>query len=131
MTTISVGNRRLLKLADILDKADVEHRKAREPTYNQRVIAHDCGTPGCAAGHWAFANPRRWRIDSNTFMTVLKAAPDKMGVDAIAEEFALTWHQHDELFAYDGCGGARTAKQAAKYIRAFVKKRSATERGAV
>jgi hypothetical protein len=40
-------------------------------------------------------------------------------------DFALESYAHsDALFAPRGCNGAKTAEQAAKYIRAFVARRS-------
>lgn len=117
-----VGERRLLKLADVLDLADERHRAKKEPTYDQGQITHDCGTPACAIGHWIPHSRRRLIF---TKEGVLFHA-ENFGIDGIRnaghKEFRITYDQSDELFSSHGCGGARTAKQAAKYIRRFVKR---------
>ena len=116
MTTVALGNKRLLHLADLLDVADAAHRKAGEPTYDQSTITHGCGTPGCAWGHWIESPARRARIVrelSSIPQSILCAEP----------EFALNAGDVTELFAVNGCGMARSAKQAAKYIRRFVARR--------
>jgi hypothetical protein len=111
-TSIKIGNRRLLKLASILDTADAEHRKRGEPTYEQGCFRHECGTPACALGHW-IAHDDGW-LDQGSSADFLKAK----------DVFVLGAGDSQVLFGTDGCGGARTAKQAAKYIRAFVARRS-------
>lgn len=121
-TDIALGNERLLKLADILDVADAEHRKAKEPTYSQRRIVHDCGTPACAAGHWAYANKDRWEI--RNYCTYLRASPLLGPNVALGVEFSLDRAEVHELFGSCGCGDAETAQQAARYIRAFVARRT-------
>jgi hypothetical protein len=114
------GNERLLQLAKILDGADAAHRKAKEPTYDQRHVVHECGTPACAAGHWVVANPDRWEIrDGCTYLKGSRASP----VRALSEEFALSLDECEDIFGGAGCDYAKTAKQAAKYIRNFVKSR--------
>ena len=123
MTTIAVGNRRLLRLAAILDKADALHKKRGEPTYDQDRIVHPCGTPACAWGHWAHDQ----RVNAKRKME--KWYDDNL---AAVREFALALARDEdgevieaeELFGGFGCDNAETAKQAAKYIRAFVKRRS-------
>lgn len=141
MTTRAVGIRRLLKLAGILDTADAEHRKKKEPVYNQMSMDHLCGTPACALGHWAFNNPRRWRYERIALPAVswmdskvpefyvevcLKARQSgsawRLSFSEAANDFGITDMQADELFSGEGCGNARTAKQAARYIRKFVKR---------
>lgn len=117
MTTIAQGNKRLLKLASVLDTADAEHRKRGEPAYNQRDTTsydekRDCETPGCAWGHY------------RVIPFVVRRLGKMASLFESNTEFALNWEQHDELFASVGCKDAKTAKQAANYIRAFVKRRS-------
>lgn len=111
-----LGARRLLRLATILYRADALHEKRSEPAYNQATYVHGCGTPACALGHWAKANRDRWFFDN--FQPFLKKQPD-VGGDA-AKEFSIDEEESEDLFGVDGCDGAQTAKQAAKYIRSFV-----------
>lgn len=117
------GKERLLKLAEILDVADAQHRKKKEPTYVQNATIHDCGTPACALGHWAAANKRRFKYDRRSGIVALLDDPENIAVSVIgAREFDLSMGQAVELFSGWGCGEARTAKQAARYIRTFVKR---------
>ena len=112
MTSLAVGNRRLLKLADVLDTADAEHKRKGEPTYSQIYFNHSCGTPACALGH-ACAIP-----------AIRRAGMSERDYLRSVEVFCLSNGQWHELFDSFGCGEAKTAKQAARYIRAFVRRRS-------
>jgi hypothetical protein len=109
---IRTGNRRLLKLADILDVADALHRKRKEPTYSQLDVEHGCGTPACAYGH-AVANRDLRRA----------GIPSYSDWNRREEFFAVAATEFYDIFGGDGCNGARTAKQAARYIRTFAKRR--------
>lgn len=115
------GAKRLLKLAAILDKADAEHRKKGEPTYDQTNIRHTCGTPACALGHWAAATPTRFWLKP---LLKYRPAPHLYGEWEIGEaEFGITQQEADIIFGPDGCNYATTAKQAARFIRKFVAKK--------
>ena len=120
-TSVKIGNRRLLKLADSLAKADTVHKRKGEPTYYQGHFAHDCGTPACALGHWAAANTRRWITDVSCGVPGIRNG--SIGFEAAKQDFALNDAEVIELFEASGCGNAKTAKQAARYIRRFVKSR--------
>lgn len=129
MTTVAVGNRRLLKLAAILDKADALHKKRMEPSYRQLYYSHPCGTPACALGHWAANNPRRWemrgRYPGSELVPFLGKGHNAIYGNESAEiEFSLDSIDAYDLFGMSGCDSAKTAKQAAAYIRKFVAKRS-------
>lgn len=127
---------RLLDLADVLDAAHAINTR-----YHQRAWFHsggtneqapnECGTPACALGHWAAANPERWVAAYNPGLAtkwspvlrhnfVSRQLPD-VYLEAM-EEFGITDHQAEELFNGSGCGSATTAKEAADYIRAFVER---------
>lgn len=124
MTSPQVGKARLLRLANILDVADAAHRASHEPTYNQRCLRHECGTPACAIGHWAAHERSRWVFKRGDGVR-LKASNNMISVPNLmqdaATDFAITQLQAIELFENEGCGNARTAHQAALYIRKFVK----------
>lgn len=127
---MKLGWKRLLKLADILDVADAEHRAKGEPRYRQSKFAHACGSPACALGHYAAHNRRRgWRIGltnvTGTQWALVHGQAIGCAYPSVLKEFELTKPEAAELFAADGCSDARTAKQAAKYIRAFVKRKQA------
>lgn len=122
MTTRAEGNAKLLRLAAILDTADALHAERGEPGYCQVLYQHGCGTPACAQGHWAAANPDRWEfIDGMTYLrnSHLTSKGAAMREFALDDEFG----EWGELFAEDGCDNAQTAAEAAAYIRAFVARR--------
>jgi hypothetical protein len=84
-----------------------------------------CGTPACAFGHYASRRDlqRRFRLKSDGGVmtgkrgeSVIVAGSEHFGLNDPSEPYS-DW---DELFAVDGCGNAKTAKQAARYIRKFV-----------
>lgn len=124
MTTRAIGNARLLRLANILDTADQAHAEKGEPTYYQPKFAHECGTPACALGHWAFNNRKRWTW-KNTDSGVICRRKNSPGTGLFeSAEFDLNVYQANELFGNSGCGEAKHAQDAATYIREFVKNRS-------
>lgn len=106
-SSFAQGQRNLLKLAAILDTADAEHRKRGEPTYDQTIYEHECHTPACALGHWE----KHKRRSGESFS------------DESFSDFYIDDQEHYDLFSFEGCNNAKTAKQAAKYIRAFVRRR--------
>jgi hypothetical protein len=134
------GQARLLKLAAILDEAHAQYVKdgkvnsmsyLSDEGYDQTCYVHKCGTPACALGHWAVFNPARWGI-TKRHMPFLRGVKSADVQEVASQEFALEsrslndwvdFYQADELFGGEGCGNAMTAKQAATYIRKFVKKR--------
>lgn len=120
MTTFYAGMRRLERLAKILDTADAKHKKAGEELYDQKSFSHRyCGTPACALGHWAAHNPKRWT--SPEYPKLRKPLQSwTTPFESAGEEFHLSSGQVNTLFDLSGCGRAKTAKQAAAYIRKFV-----------
>lgn len=105
MKTVSIktGNRRLLRLADY-----VERRQRAKPKagYNQRRVVHDCGAPACLLGH----------------ADALFHGP------VYLEFFAVEAAESVELFHNNGCGNARTDwRKAVAYVRAFVARRAAED----
>lgn len=117
-----VGERRLLKLADILDEADATHRAKKEPTYDQEQVTHDCGTPACAIGHWIHHSRGRVVLTDNDILLHTEVFGAEGVILVGSAEFRITGDQSYELFSGRGCGKAKTAKQAARYIRKFVKR---------
>lgn len=112
--SVAEGNRRLLELADIVE---------RSTAYDQRVYMHPgCGTPACALGHWAMAHPERWAV-SSCLIPIRRDSED--GYWGTIPEFALNGLEDDmALFGTAGCGNARNNNHAAAaFIRAFVARR--------
>lgn len=120
---MKLGWKRLLKLADILDVADAQHRKLREKTYSQLSFTHPCGTPACALGHYATNNRRRgWSVEGGCVVYGGRMLTEYTKVE---QEFEVSRNDCKELFSAEGCGNSKTAKQAAKYLRKFVKRKQA------
>lgn len=124
-----LGARRLLRLAKILDTADALHKERGERTYSQDVFVHHCGTPACALGHYAANNKRRgWGFKAadysfGTGHVTYNGHSQSCADPRVLDEFDLSFTEAIELFSGDGCNGARTGKQAAKYIQRFVKRK--------
>jgi hypothetical protein len=117
------GNRRLLRLAAILDKVPTDQTLPDgQPIYDQKQYVHPCGSPACALGHWAAANPKRWEIDRS--ILVKKDSPLSSVVRSAMDEFNLSYLTVDDLFGSYGCGKAKTGPEAAAFIRNFVANRS-------
>lgn len=117
------GMRNLLRLAEILDDADQMHRDDGEPKYDQSNYIHPCGTPACAMGHYALATEADFRISpygAGWWFTNRSDGRILLIDDFAKSEFCLEDHESWELFSGSGCGNAKTAKQAAAYIRRFV-----------
>jgi hypothetical protein len=116
-----MGNKRLIQLAEILEAADENHASRGEPLYEQQIYTHPCGTPACALGHWAAANPQSWAFSSG--------APYGLTTGSRWNQCAIDFHlgldEIDELFGMFGCGLPSTSKEAASYIRGFVSRRMA------
>jgi hypothetical protein len=102
----AIYKRRLLKCAGIVDKASRKN-------FTMGTFFHHCGTPACALGHYEYAT-RRTKAINRAFM-----------LDSAQQHFDLTADEVIKLFGVYGCNEARTGKQAAKYIRNFVKQKEA------
>lgn len=121
------GLARLSQLADLL-------LTVAPAEYDQGLYYHDCGTPSCALGHWATANPERWIALDPDPWGGSRARPILKGVDRDRQdsarksamlEFSLTREEAEELFDKYGCGGAGTnVTLAVIYLRQFVERQS-------
>lgn len=125
-TRMKVGWKRLLRLAKLLEVADERHRAKNEPAYKQHLLVHNCGSPGCAIGHYAAANKARgWAIKRDKTYREMRVVIKRKGLLGICDprvqkEFAISAAEASELFSATGCDGAPTASAAAAYIRMFV-----------
>lgn len=118
-----MNEERLNELADLLDTVDEIHILRGEPTYDHSSYRHPCGTPACALGHWAAAHPERWTFDDRIPLLWEEFREDDSGVyDDESIEFGISDKQSLELFGSFGCGNAQNGKEAAAYIREFIKR---------
>lgn len=117
---IERGNRRLTKLANYLAELDADRVAKGLPPYKQAAFIHPCMTPACALGNYPSVNPR-WRLYHGA-PALVRFSSGSSGLDA-SIEFSLTPTQQHRLFSVYGCGMAGTGKEAAAYIRRFVRNR--------
>lgn len=128
-----IQQKRLLNAAKAVAEAEPEN-------FAMACFGHACGTPACVLGHYAarrdlqktfkfipdplcaqFAARRPRASDQGA----LRRNDERMisfGDPAVQRHFGLSQSQCAELFSDVGCGGAETGKQAAKYIRNFVRR---------
>lgn len=114
-----MNKQRLLNVARAL-------RESPNPDkFDMKLIQHSCGTPACALGHYvartdlqsAFLPPpigARYRINDVNGLMLYPFGPLVLG------HFGLSETELEELFDEEGCGGAKTAVEAAEYIEKFV-----------
>ena len=126
----SVGDARLLELADAIERSTVFNQvNIGRPAIDADSNFFNCGTPGCAIGHWRALHPcfntagswtapfalRDKPFDKNTF-------PLRVSSDACRQQIT----DGEALFSFDGCFNASTdGRKAAAYLRAFVAFRKA------
>lgn len=113
-----IGKARLLRVALAL-------REAKNPKFDMNVFFHFCGTPACAFGHYVT------RTDlQNTFVvrhiggvgTWCALAYDsdvRSNLTVETQHFEITSDEWSTLFSMTGCGGAKTAVDAADFIEKF------------
>lgn len=93
-----------------------------------------CGTPACALGHYGARRDlqRLLKIVSGPVGSDLVYGDGDWRVDfsshLIRDHFGISLEEADLLFGEDGCGGARTAKEAALFIKRFVAKKLKAQR---
>lgn len=88
-----------------------------------------CGTPACALGHYGARGDlqrlMKVGVRQGAINLLYHANYNNRTVsyddDTVQEHFGITEEQATDLFDGDGCGGARTPIEAAKYIEKFVK----------
>lgn len=102
----------LQSLIAILYTADAYHKAHNEPVYDQSMLIHESGTPACAMGHWLYFKHNDLFKESRNHVFCM---------DEIAEkDFGLDVCDSIQLFSVLGCNCAKTAQQAADYIREWL-----------
>jgi hypothetical protein len=94
------------------------HADAKRNKFDQSKFKHSCGTPSCSLGNWAARNRDRWEWYGH--LPVLKGFFDSW--ESAAEDFEINYIHVKNLFAMNGCGNAKTARQASIYIKEFVRR---------
>lgn len=135
MTTIATGNRRLLKLADFLEKLpsekfDISNWASNEKfeadswiAPNMSALEKDCGTVACALG-WACIMPEFRRLGA--YLDEGWNPAMKAGGVPEEEIFALNCGDGDDdlFYSHDYPETKPGPKDVAKKIRKFVASRS-------
>lgn len=118
--------RRLLNVVRALEESPNPDK------FTMKRFGHECGSPACALGHYCS------RPDLQSAFLLSRHAEDAacwpaptddvtacLGIDniEICAHFGLTADEAMDLFDENGCGGAQTALEAAKYIRDFVSRK--------
>lgn len=99
------------------------------------ALENFCGTPACALGHYGsrpdlqhivkIVKERGLDRDGHAVYDLRFLNNQHVNYDdgtKLPEHFGLNYKQMSELFDSDGCGGAKTTVEAAKYIENFVKR---------
>lgn len=108
-----MNKERLLNVAKAL-------REARNPeAFTMRTIAHPCGTPACALGHYA-ARPDLQDAFILTSEGTLVSTDGESPFEMELKHFEISAEQEYELFGAWGCADATTPIAAADYIERFV-----------
>lgn len=83
-----------------------------------------CGTPGCVLGHYAARRDlqRTFKFTDTAIFCGKTLYWVHHEHQDVLEHFGITWKQARQLMDPDGCNKAKTPKQAAAYIRRFIRK---------
>ncbi len=109
--------RRLLNVARALREDE-----SSDP-FSMNCMSNNCGTPGCALGHYAF------RRDLQKTFSFIPHAGSIIGYRgyqiksldlAVREHFNITANEAYNLFSAEGCGNAQDVITAAEFIENFV-----------
>lgn len=135
----AIHKKRLLKLADHLEKGKLGHKKfdfsvVNADTAGNELAKNGCGFAGCAIGECPIAFPREWCFTKGAaLLRGRKAARSGLGnrlqaFSSAEDFFGLTKVESYHLFSpgrqFHGSylGIDATPKQVARNIRAFVKR---------
>jgi len=82
-----------------------------------------CGSPACVLGHYATKFPRRAEWTHGLPVPNLQdyEEGDISFFEGWSKHFGISTAQVMELFEAEGCGGAKTRRQAIAYIKKFIK----------
>lgn len=136
------GNAKLIQLANLLESRKTLSRRIDLKKYDQNQFYHECGSPGCALGLWAFMNQDTWVINvfhvssgtarlpvSKEVLSEEKYRPanlysTSMCMESAMREFCLNRQEAESIFGGEGCASAKNEMEAAAFIRNFVMERA-------
>lgn len=106
--------------------------------FTMRTYGHGCGSPACAFGQYAFRGDlqKTFGLDVTGDPFVLRHVVKrlkKLGKEieffiVARKHFGIDYEEYMELFDSDGCDGAKTPLQAAKYVERFVRRKVKTQK---
>ena len=129
--SLALGNRRLLQLAKILDKAEQYNQTYYYDTREHETPGegkHTCNTPACALGWWAATHPKTWTMQYGKVYWRLYPGNAYVAAEL---EFCLSHNEIESIFGGSGCRNAQSGPDAAAYIREFVRNRKLAQRRAL
>lgn len=100
---------------------------AKPEDFDMEKFANQCGTPACVLGHYAsrrdLQKTFKLRLDPKFGEGLIKGRDGhSLGIydRLVLDHFGLTFQEAYDLLSTDGCDGAQTPKQAIKYIKRFI-----------
>lgn len=137
----AIQTRRLENAALVLEEA-TNLKVDGERQFNMEKFVHFCGAPACVLGYYGSRTDLQKLMVISGTKTKVKGRFGEYRLDAqlvyrkglyeqdivdyyderLLDHFGLNAEQSYELFGSEGCGGANTPLQAARYIRKFIKK---------
>lgn len=126
----AIYRKRFANLIRVLRDAQKSEDLRAKFTMNQygfsaTTTAYDaCGTPACAMGHYAFRKDVQRTFSLNTGGWVVAYDGHHIPDEAshFAEHFGISLDEVERLFGFEGCNNAKTPKQAADFLAAWLKK---------
>lgn len=120
-----MNTERLLNVAKAL-------RESPNPEkFTMYTYGYGCRTPACALGHYAARADLQLAFELNGYGSLVSDGRFvHCDAPAVLDHFGIRQDQADELFsARGGCGGAKTAVEAAEYVEKFVADHELAARG--
>lgn len=98
-----------------------------DPAAGTEEFVNTCGTPACSMGHYASRTDRQRKFyldqDGDLMFRGAKCDDTEAITDHYEDHFGLSSGESYELFESTGCGNAQTPAEAAKYVKAFIKRK--------
>jgi hypothetical protein len=115
----------------LLNVAKAQRESKHPEHFTMHRYVNKCGTPACAFGHYAAREDLQDDFSINTEEDPHRhfdegvhdrhsGEPIMYDADSVSEHFEAPYEELVQFFEYDGCGGAKTASEAAEFIERFV-----------